>query len=96
METAERAIHLFFLVEALPVTVGYTKAPGVEHVADLQTVQDALHLPSTRPLVTYTQTHTQHSGSSQGTWTAGGMFKQQVKKCSFQTFTMNSLDLLCL
>lgn len=49
-------IHLFFLVEALSVTVGYAEASRVEHVADFKTAQDALHLPPTRPLATR-QTH---------------------------------------
>lgn len=34
-ETAGRAIHLFFLVEALSVTVGYAEASRVEHIVDL-------------------------------------------------------------
>ncbi len=50
--TARRAIHLFFLVEALSVTVGYAEASRIEHVADFKTAQDALHLPPTRPLGT--------------------------------------------
>lgn len=55
-ETAGRAIHLFFLVESLSVTIRYAEASRVEHVADFKTAQDALHLPSTRPLATQ-QTH---------------------------------------
>lgn len=55
-KTAERATHLFFLVEALSVTVGYAETFRVEHVADFETAQDALHLPPTRPLATR-QTH---------------------------------------
>lgn len=52
-ETEWRAIHLFFLVEALSVTVGYAEAPRIEHIADFKTAQDALHLPPTRPLATW-------------------------------------------
>lgn len=52
-ETEWGAIHLFFLVEALSVTVGYAEAPRIEYVADLEPAQDALHLSSTRPLATW-------------------------------------------
>lgn len=44
------AAHLFFLVEALPVAVGYAEASRVEDVADLQAAQDALHFPPARSL----------------------------------------------
>lgn len=54
----ETISHLFFLIEALSVTVGYTKTSRVERVADFQAGQDALHLPPAWSLATW-QAHEQ-------------------------------------
>lgn len=79
-ETAGRAIHLFFLVEALSVAVGYAETSRVEHVADFKTAQDALHLPPTRPLATW-QAHPRHQHytlilTQSQTWRTWGVFMQ--------------------
>lgn len=56
-ETAGRATHLFFLVEALFVTVRKAEASRVQHVVDLQAVHDAVYLPSAWPLTTQQTCH---------------------------------------